>query len=292
MSGLIDDPQALRHQIEEDGFGFFRGLIPAEPILSLRRTILEMFKRRGWILEGSELMDGIVDPCIKEVTCYASNGVDKQAYQELYRVEAFHRLAHHPAIVGLLTKLFGEPVFVHPRNIARLMAPHPDAPPTPAHQDFIYVQGSQSAYTCWFPVGDCPRDLGGLTLLAGSNKREILKVRDAGGAGHRTVILDDSIGTWTEGNLKVGDALIFHSKTVHKSLLNKTANRIRLSVDYRYQPQSMRTVDSTSLIPHVELLTWDEVYEGWGDSGLKYYWENLDLEVTEMDWSLLDTSQG
>ena len=54
----------------------------------------------------------------------------------------------------------------------------------------------------------------------------------------------------------------------------------------------MRTVDSTSLIPHVELLTWDEVYEGWGDSGLKYYWENLDLEVTEMDWSLLDTSEG
>ena len=289
LSVLADDEGGLRQQIEKDGFGLFRGLIPVEPILEMRRTILELFQRRGWLLEGSELMDGIIDPCINEVECYASNGVDKQAYQDLYRIEEFHRLPHHPAIVGLFAKLFGEPVFVHPRHIARLMAPHRDAPPTPAHQDFIYVQGSESTYTCWFPLGDCPRELGGLTILSGTHKREILKVRDADGAGHRTVVLDDCEESWVEGDLQVGDAIIFHSKTVHRSLPNLTENRIRLSVDFRYQPLSVPTVDSSSLLPHVGLLTWEQVYEGWGDSDLKYYWKELDLEVRELDWSLLDT---
>lgn len=292
LSGLVEDEPALRNQIEADGFGLFRGLIPVEPILEMRRTILAQFQGRGWILEGSELMEGIVDPCIHEVACYASNGVDKQAYQDLYRVEEFHRLAHHPAIIGLLTKIFGEPVFVHPRNIARLMAPHRDATPTPAHQDFIYVQGSQSTYTCWFPLGDCPRQLGGLTVLAGTHSRDILKVRDADGAGHRTVVLDDCPERWVEGDLQAGDVLIFHSKTVHRSLPNLTEDRIRLSVDFRYQPLSVPVVDSTSLLPHVSLLTWEEVYEGWGGSDLKYYWKETDLEVRELDWSLLETTKA
>ena len=62
-------------------------------------------------------------------------------------------------------------------------------------------------------------------------------------------------------------------------------------MDFRYQPLSVPTVDSTSLLPHVGLLTWKQVYEGWGDSDLKYYWKELDLEVRELDWSLLDTSK-
>ena len=35
-----------------------------------------------------------------------------------------------------------------------------------------------------------------------------------------------------------------------------------------------------SLTPHLQLISWDEVYEEWDDSDdLKYYWEKFDLKI-------------
>ena len=191
LSGIAEDRVALGRKIDEDGFGLFRGLIPREEVLQLRRLILRMYQARGWLLPGTDPEEGIVDPSINEIESYASNGADQRAYQDVYRMKQFHQLAHHPAIVGLCEEIFGEPVFVHPRNIARLMAPHRETAPTPPHQDFIYVQGTRATYTCWIPLGDCPRELGGLSLMRGTHKLDILPVRGAEGAGGRTVVLDE-----------------------------------------------------------------------------------------------------
>ena len=287
ISALAEDVEALRRRLDEDGFGLFRGLIPKDEVLELRRLILRMFEARGWILPGTDPEEGIVDPSIDEVESYASNGADKRAYQDVYRMKEFHKLAHHPGIVGLCEKIFGEPVFVHPRNIARLMAPHREAPPTPPHQDYIYIQGTRTTYTCWLPLGDCPRDLGGLSLMRGTHKLDILPVRSASGAGHRTVVLDEADHDWVEGDLEAGDAILFHSHTVHRSLPNLTRDRVRLSCDYRYQPLSL-PVEEMSLKPHMDLVTWDEAYEGWDSDEYKYYWRDLDLEMVDFDWSILE----
>ena len=287
LSGLAGDKEALRRKIDEDGFGLFRGLIPEEEVLELRRLILRMYQARGWLLPGTDPEEGIVDPSINEIESYASNGADQRAYQDVYRMKQFHQLAHHPAIVGLCEGIFGEPVFVHPRNIARLMAPHRETAPTPPHQDFIYVQGTRATYTCWIPLGDCPRELGGLSLMRGTHKLDILPVRGAEGAGGRTVVLDELDNDWVEGDLEVGDAILFHSHTVHRSLPNLTGDRVRLSCDYRYQPLSL-PVEEMSLRPHIDLMTWEEAYEGWDSDELKYYWRDLDLKMVEFDWSILE----
>ena len=231
MSALAEDVDALRRRMDEDGFGLFRGLVPKDEVLELRRLILRMFDARGWLLPGTDPEEGIVSPSIDEVESYASNGADKRAYQDVYRMKEFHQLAHHPAIVGLCEKIFGEPAFVHPRNIARLMAPHREAAPTPPHQDYIYIQGTRTTYTCWLPLGDCPRNLGGLSLMRGTHKLDILPVRSASGAGHRSVVLDEVDHDWVEGDLEAGDAILFHSHTVHRSLPNLTRDRVRLSCD-------------------------------------------------------------
>jgi ectoine hydroxylase-related dioxygenase (phytanoyl-CoA dioxygenase family) len=286
-SPLLKDVEALRQKVDEDGFACFRGLIPREAVLELRRLVLQIFAHRGWIAAGTELMDGIVDASINQVEGYASNGADQATYQAVYRLQEFHRLAHHPAIVGLFEKLFDETVFVHPRNIARLMAPHKDAVHTPPHQDFIYVQGAKATYTCWFALGDCPKELGGLSVMRATHKVDILPVRSAEGAGGRTVILDDVDREWVEGGLETGDVVIFHSQTVHRSLPNKTRDHIRLSCDYRYQPLSL-PVEEKSLEPHGSLMTWEEAYEGWSSEDLKYYWRDLDLHKVDFDWSILE----
>jgi ectoine hydroxylase-related dioxygenase (phytanoyl-CoA dioxygenase family) len=105
----------------------------------------------------------------------------------------------------LFEKLFGETAFVHPHNIARLVAPHKDAAHTPPHQDFIYAQGTRATYTYWFALGECPRDLGGLSVMRFTHKEGILPISDvegAGGAGGRTVITDDLDREWVEGDLQ------------------------------------------------------------------------------------------
>jgi len=43
---------------------------------------------------------------------------------------------------------------------------------------------------------------------------------------------------WATGDLMPGDAILFHCMTIHRAFDNRSASRIRLSVDFRYQPQS------------------------------------------------------
>jgi hypothetical protein len=75
--------------------------------------------------------------------------------------------------------------------------------------------------------------------------------------------------------------------TVHRALPNQLGNQVRLSCDFRYQPVDM-PVDPSSLQPHegTEYFTWNELYEGWRDSWLQYYWKSYNLDFSEWDESI------
>ena len=291
-NALLDDPQAMRRQMETDGFLFFRGLLPAEEIVALRRKILQICDNYGWIAPGTELMDGIADPSADGMEPFCGVGVPPAAYGDVQCLESFHRLAHNPAVVDMLGKLFDETVLVHALKIARLMIPAKGNAPTPAHQDHIFIQGSKTVYTCWIPLGDCPRELGGLSVLRGSHKLGVLPVREAEGAGGRHVIFEDGMEQeWFETDFQVGDVLAFHSLTVHKSIPNRTENQIRLSTDFRYQPPSL-PIETKSITPHCNVLPWEDIYAGWESEDLKYYWEQYDLDFQEHDPSLVAVQEG
>jgi hypothetical protein len=273
--------------MEVDGFLFFKGLLPRAAILNVRRQILEVCEGYGWVEGGDRLMDGIPTPAAYDMVSECGVGVTKAAYQDIYKLEDFHRLAHHPSILSLMEALCDEPVFTHPRHIARMMFPVPANAPTPPHQDHIFIQGTKTAYTCWLPAGDFPTTLGGLSVFRGSHKLGLLPVRAALGAGGRSVILDGIEQTWALGDFEAGDALVFHSLTVHKAVPNQFPDRLRLSVDYRYQPLSM-PIEEKSLKTHCDMMGWDEVYAGWPTDDLKYYWRQHAFEYQEFDWSLLE----
>ena len=166
-NALLDNPQAMRRQMEMDGFLFFRGLLPADEIVALRRRILQVCDNYGWIAPGTELIDGIADPSADGMEPFCGVGVPPEAYGDVQRLESFHRLAHNPAVVEMLGKLFDENVLVHALKIARLMIPAKGNAPTPAHQDHIFIQGSKTVYTCWIPLGDCPARVGRVERAAG-----------------------------------------------------------------------------------------------------------------------------
>jgi hypothetical protein len=215
--------------------------------------------------------------------------VGQDAYREIQSLELFHSLPHHPKLLALYETLFGAPAFPHPRHIARVLMPAPSLAPTPPHQDYVYIQGSHNFWTCWFPLGDCPMELGGLSMLRGSHREEVLQVTNASGVGGFESLLCDLDYTWVQDNYECGDVVIFPSHFVHKSLRCQYPDRIRISVDTRYQRFTDEIIEK-SLQPHLRHLTWEEIYRDWKSDQYKYYWKSLPLRAANWDASLVNPS--
>lgn len=288
---LLADPDALRAQAAELGYLFFRGLLPTNEVLSLRRDMLEVIARHGWLDPRADLMDGIVDDEAFSVAVatgaidFCGVGVTPAAYRDIQHLESFHALAHHPALLAVYGTLFGRPVLPHARNIARIQIPNEQSVPTPPHQDHIHIQGTTNVWTAWFPLGDCPIELGGLSVLAGSHKEGTLSYKESGGAGGLEAYLCDLEYPWAQGDFAAGDVLTFVSQTVHQALPNQIPDRIRLSCDYRYQPAD-EDIHESSMLVHCGVDDWDSIYADWSDRTLVRYWENHELRLSEWDEAL------
>jgi hypothetical protein len=265
-------PDILRERARRDGYVLVRGLVPPHDLLAVRAGILRCLMDAGWCDEAARVP--------AELPRHAE-GADPEfmaLYDGVQRLETFHRLALHPAVVGLFATLWGEAVLPHPRNIARIMFPRHTGTTTPAHQDHLLIGGTPETWTAWIPLGDCPLALGGLAVMAGSHREPLLAVSPAAGAGGVSVNAEALEYPWVGGDLEAGDVLAFHSHTVHAALPNLTAERMRLSVDFRYQPLS-HPVRADSLLPHYGRLSWDEIYAAWASADGQYYWRALEPRV-------------
>lgn len=281
---LLSDPVKLRARAEEEGYLFFKGLLPTEPLLEVRRHILEILDRHGFLDQQAERMEGKMN-MEKVAQSVPFEGCTEEVYRDVQRLESFHRLSHHPELLRIYEALFDAPVLPHPRNIARVLFPGPQARTTPPHQDFPHVQGSQQTWTAWFPLGDCPVELGGLSVLKGSHQNGILDVKEAEGAGGLECIVRDTQLSWMQTNFEAGDVLTFLSTNVHQGLPNQRGNIARVSCDFRYQAIS-EPVEEKSLLPHCLVLEWDEIYKDWKNTDLQYYWEKSPLEKSAWDDSI------
>jgi hypothetical protein len=290
---LLEHPDALRERGNRDGFLFFRGLLPREALLPVRADLLEVVRRHGWIARGSDPMAGLADTAalaaVPEAEMRTDIGVSATAYDDVQRLESVHRLPHHPAILAMLRTLFGKDVLVHPRHIIRMISPHPAVFPTPQHQDFPLIQGTSNTWTCWFPLGDCPRELGSLQALRGSHRRGYIPIMSAKGAGQIAAQTCDGEDDWQEADFEAGDLLAFNAFTVHRALPCLHRDRFRLSFDVRYQPAD-EPVEEKSLLPHCAL-PWDDIYANWSQNDLKFYWRSLDLVPAPWDPTLLQPSR-
>lgn len=246
----------------------------------------------GWLIAGTDPTDGIANiaaQCTEGDIGYAD------VYHEVYRLEAFHRSAHEPEVMGMIETIMGRPVMPHPQKIARLWFPKYTEHTTPIHQDFVHFQGNFETLTCWAPVGDCPIELGGLAVLPGSHKvNKVLDHHFSLGAGGLYVDTEEEAkaheelgAPWHTTNYEIGDSLIFPALTIHKALPNYTEDRLRVSLDNRYQAIG-DPIAEHMLDPHLNTmhrLSWDDVYRDWKADDLKYYWQKVDNPVVPRDLS-------
>ena len=275
---LIDRPRDLRARALEDGYVFFRELVPEAAIRQVRSDFTA-------ILDAVDWLDAGTDPCAAISTQEARlMGTPEfiPIYDAIQKLESFHTMAHHPVLLQVAEALLGERGMPQPSAIARVIFPAKLEHTTPPHQDFILVQGTPEVWTTWIPLGPCPVELGGLAVLRGSHDRGILPVHQAMGAGGLRVKSACLDGDWITGPFETGDTLFFHSKTVHQGLPNISGNRIRLSVDYRYQKLGAKIMDK-NLGVHQGRVTWEEVYAGWESDRFQYYWEGHQREVVERE---------
>lgn len=279
---ILDDGEALRARLDDEGYLFFKGLQNKDTLLSLRRQMLEVLQRAGWLVPGTDPMDGIARDGA-QVTEGDPEYV--KVYHEVYRIELFHRIAHDDRLCEIVDRIAGRPMMPTPHKVARLWFPKYTAHTTPVHQDFVHFQGSFDTLTCWAPVGDCPQELGGLAVLPGSHRvRKVLDHHFSLGAGglrvdveHEATRFEPMNVSWHTTDYEVGDTLFFPALTTHKALPNLTEDRLRVSLDNRYHPVGGRIAEHM-LKPHLYdhmPIEWDEVYRDWENNDLKYYWRNV-----------------
>ena len=271
----MNDPRELRRRIEDEGYLFFKRLQDPDKLRDLRRQIMDVIQAGGWLVPGTDPVDGIADP---SKACAEGDLGYTDVYHEVYKLQAFHQSGHWPEVLDTLGMLTDKPVLPHPQKIARLWFPQYTDHTTPIHQDFVHFQGHFDTYTCWAPVGDCSIELGGLALLPGSHKvNYVMDHHFSLGAGALQIYTDDLDGEWHSTNYEIGDTLIFLALTVHQALPNLTEDRLRISLDNRYHTIGDPICDEV-IRPHLwgfDSLSWDEVYQDWESDDLKYYWKDV-----------------
>ncbi len=279
---VLNDGFELGRRMERDGYLFIGELLPPAVVEALRMQLLEIARDAGWVQRHAPLVEAVAD---QNGFCVEPEPVYMEKYHAMYKLPEFHAIQHHPNLIGMFERMLEETVLPHPRIIGRTIFPQRNAFTTPPHQDFIPIQGTEDTYTAWIPLSDLPRELGGLQIAAGSHRRGVYDFQPAMGAGGLEV-LDPLEGTWRYSPFKQGDVLIFHSLAVHKGMPNGS-DRLRMSIDARYQRAS-EPIAPGSLQPHSQPSTWEEVYAGWPETELKYYWRKWDMEIKEYDNSYHD----
>jgi hypothetical protein len=272
---------ALAERLDRDGYIFLRGVLPGDEIMALRRQLLALAARGGWVRGDQPLEAGIAD---LSKACKDPEPHYLEFFRPMWRQEALHRMKHHPNVVGIFERVFGEEVLVHPMFVMRNIFPQTNSFDftTGSHQDKIHIGGGTS-YACWMPIGDCPQSKGGLIMAEGSHKKGVLDFELAPGAGGLEVA-EKFEGRWVGDDFAAGDVVIFSDTTVHKALPN-TSNELRQSFDARYQRLSDPVAD-LAVKPYAGIFPdWEEVYADWKTDDLKYYWKQQGARVVPFDTS-------
>ena len=227
----LHDLPRLREMAARDGFLFFRRLVPEPIVVALRRAVLEFSAAAGWLdaqappgearAAAGRRVGGYEDPDWIALQAHVQTQSEMWALGDCV---AIHRALR--AIDGRSSYLY-----LSTANTCRVFSPHPEMATRP-HQDAHYVRLFADFWTVWLPLGDCPRELGGLALLSGSHLDGLRDHSGLGIDGGGVHVADDEV--WSTADYRCGDAVFFRAHALHRALPNVSGNRLRLSADFRY----------------------------------------------------------
>lgn len=95
------DPAAsadlLRATMAEQGYLFFRRLVPAQAVLAARRDVLELCHAAGWLDSSAELLDAVLAPDMPPTT--EGQPAYMAVYRKVLKLPSFHDFPCQPALM-------------------------------------------------------------------------------------------------------------------------------------------------------------------------------------------------
>jgi len=268
------DSHSLKEELGSKGYALIRGLIPQIDIKHVLGDVTEILSDAGWLLPGRDPIEHMAN---NSAACGDPDPDFKQTYREVFNLESFHALPHHPALKRVMKMLVGEQVLVHPKPIGRLIFPNCESLTTHAHQDYRFMNGDTECFTVWIPLHDCPTDLGPLQILECSHRFGVIGHKDEN--LHVPEIPTEALteGDWASGQINAGDVLIFHSLTVHAASANRSRH-LRISMDCRFQSYGRAIHPGNLAFGGESGKSWEAMYARWRSDVLKYYWKRMPLK--------------
>jgi Phytanoyl-CoA dioxygenase (PhyH) len=216
---LVNDQHALRRRLADDGYLFFRGLLPADEIRAAGQAILARLRTGGWV-------DDQAIPSIQPRAVNPMDALADPAFRAAVLSAAFNRIPYLPPLRGVIRRVLGPTAFSYPVKVLRAVYPErPEARPRGRYIHYDYgVSGVQDMLTSWIPLMDIPVRIGGLAVQPGGHL----------GPPRRPRPLSPSEPGWATTSYEPGDAIIFHCLTPHAALPN-AGSALRISGDFRWQ---------------------------------------------------------
>lgn len=264
---------SLKDAIHSRGYVLIRDLLPRADLTDVLQGVTAVLSQAGWLESGQDPLDRITPAG----TAYGDpDPAFKQTYQQVFNLEQFHALPHHPALKRVMRMIASDHLLIHPKPIGRLIFPNCGRLTVHPHQDYRFMGGDPECFTVWIPLHDCPLDVGPLRILEGSHRLGYRKHEDED--LHVPEIPESAIAAddWTGGPIYAGDVLIFHSLTVHAASPN-ISNQLRISLDCRFQDYRKAVHPANLAFAGDSGKSWEKTYAGWQSDHLKYYWKNLPL---------------
>jgi hypothetical protein len=218
-TSLLNDQDGLRRQLADDGYLFFRGLLPAAEVRTVGAAILDRLRSGGWA-------DDRGTPTLPPRAVNSMDALADPAFRAAMSGAAFNRLPYLPPLRTVIRRILGSRAFSYPAKVLRAVYPEdPRARPRGRYIHYDYgVSGVQDMLTSWIPLMDIPVRIGGLAVHPGGHLGPPRPPRP----------LSETEPGWATTSYQPGDAIIFHCLTPHAALPNR-GSALRISGDFRWQ---------------------------------------------------------
>jgi ectoine hydroxylase-related dioxygenase (phytanoyl-CoA dioxygenase family) len=277
--------RSLAGEMNSQGYLLIREVLPPADLNHLLDEIVQIAHQAEWLQPGHPPLERIANA---SAACGGSDPAYKRISDQIFTLESFHAVTHHPALRQLMTQLVGPRLLIHPKPIPRLIFPNVERFIIRAHQDHHAIAGDPESFTAWMPLHDCPVELGPLQVLEASHHFGLQKTPPGTGSIPRETVRG---GDWVGGRINAGDVLLFHSLTVHAASAN-ISNQLRISMDCRFQNYDRAIDPATLVFPGTGGKSWEAIYANWRADDLKYYWKRMPLRLKPSKAELAELAQA
>ena len=235
MTQLVADPTAAVDGYARDGVVMLRRVFDSEEVAEIARVFTEQVE------SDQEL--GLVDQLPEDdILSRYPRIVHPHRHPEVEVGRISRRLMADPRILDVVQALIGpaygaQSMFYFKPPTARGQA---------LHQDNLFLQAHpETCLAAWIAVDDCDRENGGLIVLPGSHRIQILCPDEDADPEEsftdKTIAVPDGVEL-VQTQMRAGDVLFFHGSLVHGSRPNRSRDRFRRSLIFHYVPQSSQEI--------------------------------------------------